>query len=703
MRDVTARWVAGGVAAASVALIAGALALSIVDRHTVSPSLTGWDDVFTLVNDLALPVVGFVLASRRPANRIGWLFLAGGLALALRAFAHHYGLHTLVAVPGSLPAGRAAMWGSNWVWTIPLAMLAFVFLLFPTGRLRSPRWRPAAWFVGGTFTLATAEALVSATRIWSHPFATSFRQLGNLAVQAVTYILLFAALAVSVAALVVRFARSAGEERLQLKWFAAAAVLVLVMLVVSFPANLAVANVLSDLAFLCLWAAIAIAVLKYRLYDIDLVISKAVLYGSLAVFITAVYAALVVGIGTLAGNTRSPLLAALAAAVVAVAFQPVRQRAGRLANRVVYGRRATPYQVLSDFAQRIGSTYAAGEVLPQMARTVAAGTGATSVVIWLRVGDEFRPEASCGSGPLPPRLPVDGQAPPDLPGSDLNVPIVHQGELLGAISVQMPKDEPLRPAGAQLVADVASQAGLALANAGLIEDLRASRQRLVTAQDEARRRLERNLHDGAQQDLVALAIKAKLAATTTDDDPARQALSELQADAAGALENLRDLARGIYPPLLADLGLAAALNAQASKSPLPVLVETDGVGRFGQDTEAAVYFCCLEALQNTAKYAHASQARICLQAASGTLSFTVSDDGTGYDARHTPMGSGLRNMADRLAALGGRLDIHSAPGHGTTITGQLPIPAVNGNSQGAAVTGEPSRQQAAGRSAHTSN
>ena len=130
--------------------------------------------------------------------------------------------------------------------------------------------------------------------------------------------------------------------------------------------------------------------LKYRLYDIDIVISKAVLYGSLAVFITAVYAALVVGVGTLAGNTRSPLLAALAAAVVAVAFQPVRQRAGRLANRVVYGRRATPYQVLSDFAGRIGGTYAAEDVLPQMAHIVAAGTGAEQVVVWLRVGEEFR-------------------------------------------------------------------------------------------------------------------------------------------------------------------------------------------------------------------------------------------------------------------------------------------------------------------------
>ena len=154
-----------------------------------------------------------------------------------------------------------------------------------------------------------------------------------------------------------------------------------------------------------------------------------------------------------------------------------------------------------------------------------------------------------------------------------------------------------------------------------------------------------------------------------------QVFGELKADAAGALENLRDLARGIYPPLLADLGLAAALNAQASKSPLPVTVEADGIGRFGQDTEAAVYFCCLEALQNTAKYAHATQARICLQAQNGTLRFTVSDDGTGYDARHTPTGSGLRNMADRLAALGGQLEIQSAPGQGTTITGHLPAPS----------------------------
>jgi signal transduction histidine kinase len=271
--------------------------------------------------------------------------------------------------------------------------------------------------------------------------------------------------------------------------------------------------------------------------------------------------------------------------------------------------------------------------------------------------------------------PAGGGEVPALPGADVSVPVVYQGELLGAIAIRMPRGEPLRPAGEQLVADVASQAGLALSNAGLVEDLRASRQRLVAAQDEERRRLERNLHDGAQQDLVALAIKLRLAETAVEDvDQARQAFGELQSDATGALENLRDLAHGIYPPMLADLGLTAALNAQAAKSTVPVAVEADGIGRYPQDTEAAVYFCCLEALQNIAKYAHATQARICLRARNGTLSCTVSDDGAGYDTGRTPMGAGQRNMADRLAALGGRLEVRSAPSQGTTITARLPVP-----------------------------
>src|SRR5215831_2598735 len=448
MRALTARRVAYVIGAGSIALIIAAVVLRYVDRHASPPAGSGtWDFsfVFGEAVGIAVPLVGLVLIARRPANRIGWLFLAAGAAIGLGDFSTAYALHALNAAPGSLPAGRAAGWLSNWIWVIPMAALGFLFLLFPTGHLRSARWRPAAWFVGGGFALLGIAAVANATLIWSHPFG----HVGNAGFYLTYLIILPATMLASVTAVIVRFAGSAGEERLQLKWFAAAAAVVVVMLVATTLTSSAVVSVLWNLALLCLWVSIGIAVLKYRLYEIDIVISKAVLYGSLAVFITVVYAGLVVGVGTLAGGRDSPLVAALAAAVVAVAFQPARQRAGRLANRVVYGRRATPYQVLSDFARRIGGTYAAEDVLAQMAQIVAAGTGAERVVVWLRVDDELHPEASSGGGPQAAPLPVDGQAMPPVPGADLSVPVVHQGELLGAISVQMPKDEPLRPAGDQ--------------------------------------------------------------------------------------------------------------------------------------------------------------------------------------------------------------------------------------------------------------
>ncbi|HEY7361461.1 MAG TPA: hypothetical protein VH642_11665, partial [Streptosporangiaceae bacterium] len=224
----TTRWAAGCAAAASVALIAGSLPLAFADRQRVPADLTGWNfsDVFDGVANLAVPAVGFVLASRRPANRVGWLFVVAGLGLGLDSFGRAYGLHALVAAPGSWPAARAAGWLANWIWVIPIAMLAFVFLLFPTGQLRSRRWRPAAWLVGGAFTFITVYILVSAARSWSHPFSFPGDQLRDPLVLLTLIILLVAAMVVSVVAVVVRFARSSGEERLQLKWFAAAALLV---------------------------------------------------------------------------------------------------------------------------------------------------------------------------------------------------------------------------------------------------------------------------------------------------------------------------------------------------------------------------------------------------------------------------------------------------------------------------------------------
>ena len=270
---------------------------------------------------------------------------------------------------------------------------------------------------------------------------------------------------------------------------------------------------------------------------------------------------------------------------------------------------------------------------------------------------------------------------PAIPDADRVVAVRHQGELLGALSVRKRAGESLTPIEEKLMNDLANQAGLVLRNVGLaaellerLEELRASRQRLVAAQDHERRRLERDLHDGAQQNVVALKVKLGLARVLVQKDPARakELVGQLTADANEALRTLGELARGIYPPLLADQGLAAALEAQAERATLPVVAEADGLGRYPREVEAAVYFCVLEALQNVQKYAGASRATIRLTSRDGELAFEVEDDGVGFDPAATRRGSGLANIADRLDALGGGLEISSAPGRGTRLTGAVP-------------------------------
>ncbi|HEV3068234.1 MAG TPA: sensor histidine kinase [Streptosporangiaceae bacterium] len=257
--------------------------------------------------------------------------------------------------------------------------------------------------------------------------------------------------------------------------------------------------------------------------------------------------------------------------------------------------------------------------------------------------------------------------------------VVHQGERLGSLRVVTSPREPLTPAAERLIQAVSGQAGLVLRNVALIEDVRSSRHRLVAAADEARRGLERDLHDGAQQQLIAIRINLGLVRQAVRESPeeAAELLAQTEQAATGALAELRDLAHGIYPPLLADHGLDAALAAQARKAPFPVTVEADGTGRYPQETEAAVYFAIGEALQNVAKYAQASGARVTLRGIGHSLTFTVEDDGKGFDPATARMGAGVQGMTDRMAALGGTLEVSSEPGRGTRVTGTIPVSSPN--------------------------
>jgi signal transduction histidine kinase len=448
------------------------------------------------------------------------------------------------------------------------------------------------------------------------------------------------------------------------------------------PADAAELESLVVKIFPALFAIIPVAlffgILRYRLWGIDVVVSKAFLYGALAAFIAAVYLGLVVGIGGAIGTGDQPNtgLAILATGLVAVAFQPVRERLKSFANRLVYGERATPYDVLSDFGERMAGSLSLEETLPRMAEATAKGVGAirSRVRVLLPGGGER-----------------SASWPPGSDGNDFDraISVIHQGEQVGDIWVAKPQGESLTAVEDRLLSDLASEVGLALRNVRLTvelqghldelssqsAELRASRERIAAARDAERRRLERDIHDGAQQRLVALAVKARLARTLAGRDPAQaqDMLIELENEAQEALETLRDLAHGIYPAILTDQGLVPALRSHVSKTSLRVTVDQVGVGRYGAETEAAAFFCCLEALQNVAKYAVSSQVRVRVEDGGGELVFAVTDDGKGFHPDRISSGSGLQGMIDRLEALGGHLDVQSAPGRGTTVTGRIPV------------------------------
>jgi signal transduction histidine kinase len=692
----------------TLAVTAVGLALLVWDWSTPVPSGSFGVRGFSGLWAAGFGSVGALLTWRRPGHPVGWVFAAAGVLAAVDFASFEYALAAVVGHRG-LPAGEYVGWLQLWIWVPFVALITvYLFLLFPDGRLPGPRWRLVSWLAGGfAVTAATGLAVTPGTVVnltaLRNPFGVDPAAASVTAIGFGLAGLLGCAL-LAAWSLFVRARRGTSVERQQIKWLAYSGCLVALTLVpsaiLSQSAGIAarVAEGALMVAILTVPAAVAVAVLRYRLYDLDIVVRKTVVATLVAAAFTAIYALAVVAAGAVTGRPGSSPLTFAAAALAAVLLQPVRARAGQLADRLVYGRRATPYEVLSEFSGQVAGAYPVEDVLPRMARMLGEATGAERAEVWMRTGGAERlaaawppqalsvvpgtaPDSGLLAAPLvvaaaaaAPAFPAATQADGAPDGRTRVFEVEHQGERLGSLRVISSLREPLTPAGERLVQAVAGQAGLVLRNAGLVGDLRASRQRLVAAADQARRGLERNLHDGAQQQLVALRISLGLARQLVQSSPDEAAglLARTEHQAEEALAELRELARGIYPPLLADLGLCAALQAQARKAALPVTVEAPALSRYSQEIEAALYFCVLEALQNVAKYAHASAARITLGHDGQHLTFTVTDDGTGFDQATTPMGTGLQGMTDRLAALGGTLDITSIPGHGTKVTGRVP-------------------------------
>ncbi len=638
---------------------------------------------------LAWILTGFLIFTRQPGNRASWVFLAIGMAWIVSWLAVALVEWAIRNHGTSLPL-RAPIAVVGEVGLAPAILIPLLFLLFPDGRPPTPRWRWAAWALLGGGAMGVLGSAINPGPLNNFvPFGIFYENpAGIQAVSGPAQVLMGLGVVIALGGAVAcvvgvrsRFMRSTGEERQQLRWLvlvASIAGLLLLMgiifvLTVPNDANHPIAPPVFDaiLVLLALTvtvgipAAYLIAITRYGLWGMDIVIRKALILAVLAVFFVSVYALIVGGVGALTQSTGNTALSFVAAATVAVLFQPALSRARHFADRVVYGDRATPYEVLSRFGDRLGDTYASEDVLSRTARVLAEGIGADRARVWLGAAPHLRAVAEF----VREGVDIDPSA-----ADGYLTEVRHQGRELGALSVTTPANDPMDPAKEKLVVDLASQAGLLLSNVGLLEDLRASRRRLVSAQDEERRRLERNIHDGAQQQLVALAVKARLAKQLTERDPAKAAevLLQIEGETQQALEDLRDLARGIYPPLLAERGLGDALTAQARKITVPTEVHAEGVGRYPPEVEAAVYFCALEALQNVAKYAEAGSVRIDLEQRDGHLEFDVADDGAGFDPARA-QGSGLQGMRDRLEALGGSVAIDSRVGGGTHVRGTVPV------------------------------
>lgn len=642
--------------------------------------LTGWS------------VVGALLASRNPRNPIGWLMIAFGLGFLVGGLSSEWSLYAYETNPGGLPLGTFWGWLANWWFVVIFTPILVLLILYPTGRLKSTRWRPLLWGVIGAGAMVTLATMLKPGSL-EIGADTSFEIANPTGVEALRGITgltqgVLGALYVAVlipaciAAVIWRFRGSMGEERQQIRWLAYMTAIGGVSFVVAALSGIGLeeneSNVVNEIGFYVFFVAvglgvptaIGVALLKYRLWDLDIVLKKTLVAAILVVLIAGVSLLALVSLSTVVVDVSAPAL--VVGLAIGALVWPLLRLARRVADRLVYGARATPYEVLTEFSGRMAESYSTDDVLPRMASILAGGAGAQAVTIWLLVGGELRPAAGWPGSIRPDESQPTAALFDAEPGT---FEVRHQGELLGAITVRMPPNDPMDPSKERLIRDLAAQVGLVLRNVRLIEELRESRRRIVAAVDEGRRRLERNIHDGAQQQLVALSVKIRLADQMVDRDPskAHELLGQLQAETTDTLETLRDLARGVYPPLLQDQGLAAALEAQARRSTVPVRVSPNGIDRYPQDVEATVYFCVLEALNNVAKYARASDVVVELRRDGDELAFEVRDDGVGFDPGTVARGTGLQGMADRVEAIGGALEVHSTPGGGTSVMGRVPI------------------------------
>jgi two-component system, NarL family, sensor kinase len=671
--DVGRRWVAVGLVACSVLAWAAELVLATLNHHPIR-ALTG-------AGGVAFSLVGALILTQRPTNALGPLLAGGGLASAVGGAAGEYATRALVVAPGSLPAGQFAAWLTD-LTMVPVAgvFIGIVPQLFPDGRAFSPRWRPGAWAAAAYTVLTTvgnafADETSQTVPGLRNPYAVPSLQPVLTVLIVVAAPLGLAGLICGAFTLTKRWRRSHGDERQQLKWFIAATALT-VPPVLFHDSSPVLSGIVLTVAFPLIATSLGVAILRYRLYDLNLVVRRAAVYAMVSAWVAAVYLA-VVAVADAAVSGSASLGAHLVAAVLAAAsFHPFAVAVQRVVERLFYGDRSHPYDVVNALARTIEGSVAPELVLPGVADTVAGALHLPYVEVELAAGDGWEPAAVRGT-------PADAVE---------TFPLTYQGAVVGRLCVSPRRTEAaLHPADREVLDALARQTGVAAHAVQTTLALQRSRGELVSAREEERRRLRRDLHDGLGPTLAGVtlglhAAQNQIGAGRFDD--ARALLADVEGQVESAVLDVRRLVYGLRPPALDELGLVSAIRLFGSRlegAGLAVVVreieEDDRTLERGRDdgggstrlpaaVEVAAYRIATEAMVNVSRHSAAQTCTVTLRLGQEVI-VEVVDDGHGLPA-DGQAGVGLTSMRERAAELSGTLEVDSGP-TGTRITARLPF------------------------------
>jgi two-component system, NarL family, sensor kinase len=610
---------------------------------------------FNLIGMLTFTLLGALIIPRRPTNPVGWLFMLIGLICAV------------VILTATYSGYRIMGWANQWTPALAYGLLPLALLLFPDGRLPSRRWRVAVWALA--IGLGVTVVFLALT-VWDVPsllidpnqsvprraqITWGIAQAGLLVVMATTL--------AAAASLVTRWRHADGDTRQQLKWLAAAAATIPLIVLLQIPPL--EFQVLEVYIAVVVPAAAAVAILKYRLYDIDLYLNRSLVYATLTLLVIGAYAGIVTLLGAILATSAPQLPALVATGVIALLFQPLRERVQRGANRLLYGDRQDPYAVVTRLGGRLEQALDPAAVLPQVAQTVAEALQVPYVAIELDSDSGSRLVASHG------RRGIDPQA----------FPMTYQGQVVGQLLVSPRSPSESFTAGERdLLQSLARQAGLAAHAARLTADLQRSREQLVRSREEERRRMRRELHDGLGPSLAGMTMQvgAARALLAADADPIDRMLHSLEQQLQACIVEVRRLVDGLRPRALDQLGLVGAIRQQvnafsaaADGDTLEITVDgPDELGELPAAVEVAAYRIATEAVTNTVRHAAARRCEVRLQLQDG-LVVEVSDDGVGLRDLDL-VGVGLTSMRERAEELGGSLTVERLPEHGTRIRAELP-------------------------------